>query len=207
MVDLAVKSIAGCRYATVTVQRGRQSKLLAASDKVGEQLEQLQNELGEGPAFEAVRLEQDVVVRDLAGESRWPRFTELAMRATGIRGVLAFRLAGAHPAVLGLYGGDPAGFSADAQEVAAIFASQASAVVALLAAEDHSANLETALQSSREIGIALGILMAHRKVTQEDAFDLLRMASQNLHRKLRDVASEVLETGALPELPAKRPEG
>jgi hypothetical protein len=207
MVDLAVKSIAGCRYATVTVLRGRQSKLLAASDKVGEQLEQLQNELGEGPAFEAVRLEQDIVVQDLAGESRWPRFSELSVRATGIRGVLAFRLAGAHPTVLGLYGGDPAGFSKDAQEVAAIFASQASAVVALLAAEDHSANLETALQSSREIGMALGILMAHRKVTHEDAFDMLRMASQNLHRKLRDVASEVMETGTLPELPAKRPEG
>lgn len=206
MVELAVKSVAGCRYATVTVLRGRHGQLLATSDKVGEQLEQLQNELGEGPSLDAARRDQDVVSADLLRESRWPRFTELAMRATGIRAVLAFRLAGTHPSVLGLYGSDPAGFSEDAREVAGIFASQASTLVALVAAEDHSANLETALQSSREIGIALGILMAHRKVTQEDAFDMLRMASQNLHRKLRDVAGEVLETGTLPDLPPKRPE-
>lgn len=206
VVDLAVKSIPGCRYATVTVLRGRQSRLLAASDKVGEQLEQLQTELGEGPALDAARLEQDIAVQNLPGDSRWPRYAELATRATGIRAVLAFRLAGAHPSVLSLYGGDPAGFSADAHEVATIFASHASTLVALLAAEDHSANLETALQSSREIGMALGILMAHRKITHENAFDMLRMASQNLHRKLRDVASEVMETGTLPEVPAKRPE-
>jgi hypothetical protein len=206
MVELAVKSLPGCRYATVTVLRGRQGQLLAASDKVGEQLEQLQNELGQGPTLDAARQEPEIVSANLLRESRWPRFAELATRATDIRTVLAFRLAGTHPSVLGLYGSDPAAFSEEAREVAGIFASQASTLVALLAAEDHSANLETALQSSREIGMALGILMAHRKVTHEDAFDMLRSASQNLHRKLRDVASEVMETGTLPEPPPKRPE-
>jgi len=46
--------------------------------------------------------------------------------------------------------------------------------------------------------------MAHRKITHEHAFDLLRSASQNLHRKLRDVAAEVMETGTLPDLPPRR---
>jgi hypothetical protein len=36
-------------------------------------------------------------------------------------------------------------------------------------------------------------------VTQDDAFSLLRTASQTLHRKLRDVASEVVATGTLPD--------
>jgi AmiR/NasT family two-component response regulator len=48
---------------------------------------------------------------------------------------------------------------------------------------------------------ATGVLMALRKVTPEDAFTLLRAASQRLHRKLRDVAPGVLETGALPAAP------
>jgi hypothetical protein len=43
--------------------------------------------------------------------------------------------------------------------------------------------------------------MALHKVTPEDAFTLLRAASQRLHRKLRDVAPGVLETGALPAAP------
>ena len=58
------------------------------------------------------------------------------------------------------------------------------------------------MESSRCIGVALGVLMSARKVTQEQAFALLRVASQNLHRKLRAVAAEVVETGTLPDLPA-----
>ena len=204
MVDLAVKTVQGCRYAAVSMLRGRHGSLLAASDQVAEQLENLQNELGEGPTLAAARLEQDIVIHDLSRESRWPRFAELAIRATGVGSVLAFRLAGSQPSVLTFYGGQPAGFTDEAVHTATIFAAQAGTLVALLIAEDHSANLETALLSSREIGMALGILMAHRKVTQEDAFDLLRAASQNLHRKLRDVATEVMETGTLPDLPPKR---
>lgn len=203
MVELAVKSIPGSRYATVSVLRGKQSHLLATSDQVGGQLDQLQAELGDGPSLAAARLDAYVVVQDLGRDRRWPKFAELAIRATDVRSMLAFRLAGAHPSVLTLYG-DSAGFTDEAMHTATIFAAQAATLVALLAAEDHSANLETALQSSREIGMALGILMAHRKVTHEAAFDMLRTASQNLHRKLRDVAAEVMETGALPDLPPKR---
>ncbi|MDT4915523.1 MAG: hypothetical protein QOH89_223 [Pseudonocardiales bacterium] len=36
------------------------------------------------------------------------------------------------------------------------------------------------------------------KVTRDQAFDLLRMASQHTHRKVADIAAHVTETGALP---------
>jgi len=120
-----------------------------------------------------------------------------------VASLLAFRLAGTHPTVLTLYSCEPGGLSDGAQDAATIFTGHASALVALVGATEHAANLQTALQSSREIGMALGILMAHRKITSDDAFDLLRTASQNLHRKLRDVANEVMETGTLPELPGR----
>jgi hypothetical protein len=41
--------------------------------------------------------------------------------------------------------------------------------------------------------------MASPKVTRDQAFDLLRMASQHSNRKLADVAERVAETGALPD--------
>jgi hypothetical protein len=65
-------------------------------------------------------------------------------------------------------------------------------------AEDRVADLERALASNRQIGAAVGILMQSRKLTQPEAFELLRRTSQNLNRKLRDVADEVVLTGALP---------
>jgi ANTAR domain-containing protein len=79
---------------------------------------------------------------------------------------------------------------------------------AALAAEQVRAdNLEKALQTSREIGQAIGILMWSRKVTAEQGFDLLRTASQHTHHKLRDVATEVCLTGTVQtfESPPLRP--
>jgi DNA-binding response OmpR family regulator len=68
---------------------------------------------------------------------------------------------------------------------------------ALSRAEDKAANLERALASNRQIGTAMGILMARLKLTDEQAFDLLRKTSQNRHRKLRDIAEEVILTGEI----------
>lgn len=59
------------------------------------------------------------------------------------------------------------------------------------------ANLEVALASCRRIGAAMGVVMATRKVTEEQAFTMLRQASQDTHRKLRDVADDVLLTGTI----------
>lgn len=61
-----------------------------------------------------------------------------------------------------------------------------------------AANFKVALSRSRQIGTAVGILMARNLVTAEEAFEQLRSASQHLNRKLRDLAAEVQQTGELP---------
>ena len=66
-------------------------------------------------------------------------------------------------------------------------------------AEAEAANLRVALSSNRQIGVAIGVLMNRMKVDNQEGFDLLRQSSQRLHRKLRDIADEVVLTGALPE--------
>lgn len=71
--------------------------------------------------------------------------------------------------------------------------------VVLDEAEDRAANLQRAVSSNRLIGTALGIVMATRKMTAEQAFTVLREKSQTTNRKLRDVADEVVFTGALPD--------
>jgi hypothetical protein len=59
------------------------------------------------------------------------------------------------------------------------------------------ANLQCALGSNREIGAAMGILMARHQLTTDQAFDLLRRTSQHCHRRIVSIAAEVIETGAL----------
>ena len=59
-------------------------------------------------------------------------------------------------------------------------------------------NLLVALDTSRTIGMAIGILMNEHKLTAEAAYSRLREASQQAQRKLRDIADEVVHTGELP---------
>ncbi|MGY1777829.1 ANTAR domain-containing protein [Geodermatophilus sp. SYSU D00804] len=67
----------------------------------------------------------------------------------------------------------------------------------LLVADEQMAHLRTALESNRRIGMAIGILMALRKVDEEAAFGLLRTASSHRNVKLRQVAEEVIRTGTV----------
>lgn len=64
-------------------------------------------------------------------------------------------------------------------------------------------NLNTALQSSREIGMAVGIVMSSCKVTETAAFDMMRSVSQETHRKIRDIAADIVEQGHLDLTPRR----
>lgn len=69
-------------------------------------------------------------------------------------------------------------------------------------AQAKIANLEIALQSSRVIGMAVGIVMERCKLTPDEAFDLLVSVSQHEHRKLREIADDLVLTGAIPRVAA-----
>lgn len=64
--------------------------------------------------------------------------------------------------------------------------------------EQRSANLHGALRTRELIGQAQGILIERERITGEQAFDMLRRASQNLNVKVRDVARALVETGESP---------
>jgi ANTAR domain len=68
----------------------------------------------------------------------------------------------------------------------------------LAAVEARARHLEVALCSNRRIGMALGILMARHALSEEQAFTALRRASGHRNVKLREVAEEVVYTGATP---------
>jgi AmiR/NasT family two-component response regulator len=59
-------------------------------------------------------------------------------------------------------------------------------------------NLERALETNRNIGVAIGILMAREGLTLERAWDRLVTFSQVSQRKVREVADEIVYTGQLP---------
>jgi AmiR/NasT family two-component response regulator len=57
---------------------------------------------------------------------------------------------------------------------------------------DTAESLRAGLRSNREIGKAMGLMMAFHKITDDEAFTMLRSASQNLNTKLVEVARQVV---------------
>ena len=108
---------------------------------------------------------------------------------------------------LNLYSRKPAAFAKLDMEVLNDLATHCAIALTRVAEREQNHHLRTALESNRDIGTAMGILMGTKLLSKQQAFDALRIASQHSHRKLRDVALEVIDTGQLPDigpLPARR---
>ncbi|HEY6746644.1 MAG TPA: ANTAR domain-containing protein [Mycobacteriales bacterium] len=67
--------------------------------------------------------------------------------------------------------------------------------VAAATARERVHNLWVALDTNREIAMAVGVVMAKRDLDRDEAFGLLRAASQDANRKLADIAAAVLGAG------------
>jgi len=82
-------------------------------------------------------------------------------------------------------------------EQSRVFADLVEMEARVRSAESKAADLERALVSNRRIGMAIGILMARRGLTEEQAFQCLRDESQRRNIKLRELAETVVYTGDL----------
>ena len=94
---------------------------------------------------------------------------------------------------LNLFSDTAGGLTAEAVDQGIVLA--AFITVALVASHERKAaeTLKAGLQSNREIGKAMGLMMAFHKITDDEAFEMLRKASQDMNIKLSEVARQVVE--------------
>ena len=159
----------------------------------------------EGVAWQALRERSTVLVEDLHSESRWPKYTARLRAETPFRSALGYSLI-LDNLVLGamvLFSAEPGYFTSAICRFGDVYADHAAIALARVTDHERAENLETALQSNREIGMAVGILMVRYGLTDQAAFDLLRVTSQHEHRKLREIAAETVYSGELPQRPER----
>jgi len=201
VVAYARSAIEGADHAAITLKRsGHRPHTVWSTGELPLEVDALQYSLDQGPCVAALSESDLVWVNDLAHDDQFPQFSRGAVEL-GVRSMLSTRLflSPDDRAALNLYSTQRDAFRADQLPLAAIFASYASLVLVNQLHEDRISHLERALQSNREIGVALGILMAQNRCTHDQALDQLMTASQHLNRKLRDIAEEVSQTGRLPQ--------
>jgi len=187
---LAVETIDGSDHAGVSLIEGRRVSTPAASDDVPAQVDAIQYETDQGPCVDAIREHETFRIDDLASEDRWGEFSRRAAEETGVASMLSFRLfaQGDTMGALNLYSKQRSAFDDEALAVGSVFATHAA--VALAGAQQNE-QMDKALQSRDVIGQAKGILMAQQNVSADEAFDILRRASQRMNIKLRELAERV----------------
>lgn len=194
--------------ATDNVERGVSCGLIArvegrpliitSSDEVASDLDRAQDEAGEGPCLEAITTGEVVEVPDVAALGKWDAWCSRAV-ARGVRKSLSFPLAGIGDDVLGalnLYSTSAVPFTSEERQAATAFVEHAAGAlmvaIRLAALAELTGHLETALVSRGIIDQAKGILMAQQHCSAEDAFDILRRASQARNVKIRDIAATIV---------------
>ena len=158
------------------------------------------HEAGNGPCLTAIRDHVVHRIPDLLCEDGSGAAGPEIARATGIRSVVALPLV-AGTDVLGaltLATASPHAFTPAAVALGTVLATHAALALESAAARERNAELADALRSSRLIGMAMGIVMARRLLTPEQAFDVLRRGSRRQGRKVRDLAAEIVTTGEPP---------
>jgi hypothetical protein len=201
LVEFAAQAVPHTVAAGLTLVRAdRRPSTLAASSDLAAQVDALEYQCGEGPCLEAIEDDDITVSNDLAAEKRWPTFTERALRETSIRSMFGARvfLGNDDRGALNFYAPEVGAFDDFDVGVGAMLSTLSSLALQGWIERRRATNLEAALESSRTIGMAVGILMSSRLLTAEQAFEELRRASQRLHRKVRDIAADVNDTGTMP---------
>jgi GAF domain-containing protein len=152
----------------------------------------------EGPCITAALERRTVRSGSLGGEKMWPRFGPRVGRL-GVHSALSLplllpdRVVGA----INVYAHGKGVFDEHAAELGELFAKPAAVAVhnaqILADALSLTVQLQTALSTRPVIDQAIGVVRGRTGRSVEDAFAHLRAISQKEHRKLADVAQQIVD--------------
>lgn len=196
VVHLAAASVPSAHSVSISVVRDGRVHTANSSGPEALELDRAQYDEGSGPCLDAIEGTQ--LEADLRQErERWP---EVSVRAAelSVKKVLSTPLTvrDRRLGALNIYSRTDSPFSDTEKHVARLFADQAAVLLAnaftLLGSVELGDQLRAAPASREVIGEAKGILMQQQSCTRDEAFDILRRASQRENRKLRELAESLV---------------
>ncbi len=198
---IAARGIPGAEASSITLIRNDKPFTAAHHGDMALAADELQYEHGYGPCLDAGRGGVPLRIDDMSIEERWPEYVAHVQAETGVRSSLSIPLPyqGSSIGALNNYSTHPAAF-ADPASLAAGLEVAEFVAIAVANADAHwqlgedARNMRRAMESRAVIEQAKGVLMAQRKVDADVAFEILREASQRYNRKLRDIATGIVDS-------------
>ena len=198
IVHIASTSIPGAESTSITLIRDDKAFTAAHAGEMALAADELQYERGHGPCMDAGRGNVVLRVDDMRTETRWPDYSARVLDV-GVRSSLSVPLPyqGTSIGALNNYSSEVGAFRSEESMTAAVEVAEAIAV-AIANADAHAQlvdqahNMRRAMESRAVIEQAKGVLMSQRGIDAQQAFDMLREASQRYNRKLRDIAAGIV---------------
>jgi GAF domain-containing protein len=206
VAELAKTVMPGNPETSVSVLIRDRPTTAASTGPLATDLDERQYGAGHGPCLHAARTGELTEIPDTRADDRWPDYTPRAVEHGNLSSLsvpLPIDEKEQVTGALNIYARRPDAFDEASRSVASRFAPYAAVAAGNLwlyqRARDMGDNLQTALESRAVIDQAKGILMERHKITADQAFGVLARVSQEMNRKLLDVARELTDTGAVPE--------
>ena len=204
ITSIAARAIPGAEAVSTTLIRGDKAFTAAYSGEIAMQADELQYAEDSGPCIDAGRGGVVLRIDDVHTEERWPAYIA-RVRQTPVRSSLSVPLPyqGSSIGALNIYSTQEAAFATPDALAAGLGVAETIAVAVANAdahaqLADQARNMRLAMESRAVIEQAKGVLMAERRVDAEQAFEILRQASQRYNRKLRDIAAGIVAGAQAP---------
>ena len=197
VVALAAATVGGADGVSVSLERRGELTTVASSDETILQMDHDQYATGQGPCVAAAREGHWFHVESLEEEARWPDFIPRAIQG-GIHSILSTPLlADARPVgALNIYSNTNRAFGTTEQELAALFATQASGILedagTHVPDDEIAAQLADALRSREVIAQAQGVLIALERMSANEASAHLRRMARHANITVRRLAEETV---------------
>lgn len=198
VAELGGEAVDGADMAAITLLDGERPTTAVFTDPTCPEVDSVQYKTGSGPCLDASRQQHRFRVDSTSEDPRWVEFCQAAA-AKDIHSVMSLPLAASGKPIgaLNFYSRTKRAFSEDDEELGQLFARQAGVALAnslaYWGATELAQQLEEALSSRAVIDQAKGIIMGAQGLTADEAFEVLRRASQRENTKLRDIAHRIVE--------------
>lgn len=182
----------------VTLGRRKRAPTVGGSSNQAMLMDRIEQGLEQGPGIEARDSGRPVLLDDAAASPQWGEYCE-ALEARGLRSALGvpLELDQDCTAVVNFFASAPGAFTRQAVDDARAFAEIASkalqVTIRIAALEEAAEDLEAASQSRSVIDTACGVIISQNRCTHDEAFAILRKASNDRNQKLRDLARNLLD--------------
>jgi hypothetical protein len=181
----------------VTLKRARGTRTVGGSSPKAIHLDKIEQQVGQGPCIEALKVKVPVLLADVHTDPRWPAYQQRLLEEGCLSALgVPMELGEGSAVALNFFAPAPGVFTEEIIREATDFGDLAGRAIRLGVkvgtAQGAADDMSAAMRSRTAIDLACGIIMGQNRCTQAEAMKILTNVSSHRNQKLREIAEEMV---------------